>query len=228
VLRDVIGAVAAAAGTRRSPADDAREAPDADAPDERGPTALLGDVLAAAAPRLPIRDAARLRAAYPGATDEEIADALVVRAARLTATIGAATGGLSAAQWFAPPSLVALPLSLGGETLLTAAVEVVLIGELHELHGRPAPGDPRERAAAYLSAWSGQRAVDGSTTGLMVLLGSAGLRELRRRMSRRLARAIPGAAPFLVGAAIAGRGNRRSTELLAERVRSDLRLGARG
>jgi hypothetical protein len=107
-------------------------------------------------------------------------------------------------------------------------VEVVLIGELHELHGRPAPGDARERAAAYLSAWSGQRAVDDSTTGLMVLLGTAGLRELRRRMSRRLARAIPGATPFLVGAAIAGRGNRRSTELLAERVRSDLRLGPRG
>ena len=58
------------------------------------PAALLGDLLAAAAPRLPIRDAARLRRAYPGATDDEIADALVARAARLTSGIGAATGGL--------------------------------------------------------------------------------------------------------------------------------------
>jgi hypothetical protein len=186
---------------------------------------VLGDVLAAAAPRLPIRDRERLREAYPGASDEEIGDALVARAGRLTAGIGAATGGLSAAQWLAPPSLLALPIELGAETLLTAAVEVVLVGELHELYGRPAPGDARERAGGYLAAWSEQRAVDGTTGSIVAVLGTAGLRALRRRLGRRLARSVGSAAPFLVGAALGGRGNRRATETLAERVRTDLRRG---
>ena len=53
------------------------------------------------------------------------------------------------------------------------------------------------------------------------------VRELRRRVSRRLARAIPGAAPFLLGAALSGRANRRSTETLARRIRDDLRQGPR-
>ncbi|WP_345771825.1 hypothetical protein [Geodermatophilus sabuli] len=229
-LRDVVAAVAtAAAGSRAGRSADGATpgsppAGDPAADGSRAPAALLGDLLAAAAPLLPIRDAARLRAAYPGATDEEVTDALVARAGRLTAGIGAATGGLSAAHWFAPPSLLALPLELGAETVLTAGVEVVLLGELHELYGRRAPGDARARALAYLSSWSAQRAVDGSATaGLGVILGSAGLRTLRVRMTRRLARNIPSAAPFLVGAALGGRGNRKATESLARSVLADLR-----
>jgi hypothetical protein len=184
---------------------------------------VLGDVLAAAAPRLPIRDRERLRLAHPGLSDEEIGDALVARAARLTAAIGAATGGLSAAQWLAPPSLLALPLEIGAETVLTAAVEVVLVGELHELYGLPAAGDPRERASAYLAGWSGQRAVDAGQGALAAVLGSAGLRALRRRLGSRLVRSVGSAAPFVLGAALSGRSNRRATETLAERVRADLR-----
>jgi hypothetical protein len=185
---------------------------------------VLGDLLAAAAPRLPIRDAAALQRAYPGASDAEIAEALVARAARVTTGIGAATGGLSAAQWFTPPTLLALPLELGAETVLTGAVEVVLVGELHELYGRPAEGDARTRAGAYLASWSAQRSVDAAgAAGLGSLLGGAGLKALRRRMTRRLAGAIPSAAPFLIGAALAGRGNRKATETLAERVLTDLR-----
>jgi len=42
-------------------------------------------------------------------------------------------------------------------------------------------------------------------------------------MGRRIARGVPSAAPFLLGAAIAGRGNRRATDVLAERIRGDLR-----
>jgi hypothetical protein len=147
----------------------------------------------------------------------------VDRAARSTSTIGAATGGLSAA-WFTPASLLALPLELGAETVLVAGVEVVLIGELHELYGRPAAGDARARARAYLAGWSAQRSVDGAgAVGLGSLLGGAGMRALQRRRNRRLARAVPAAAPFLIGAALAGRGNRRATETLAERVLADLR-----
>ena len=222
-LRDVVGAVAGAVSAARTGRGDADAAP-ASAPGQRGPGAVLGDLLAAAAPRLPIRDGAALRRAHPGATDEEITDALVARAARVTTGIGAATGGLSAAQWFTPPTLLALPLELGAETVLTGAVEVVLVGELHELYGRPAEGDARSRAGAYLASWSAQRSVDAAgAAGLGSLLGGAGLKALRRRMTRRLAGAIPSAAPFLLGAALAGRANRKATETLAERVLSDLR-----
>ena len=228
-LKDVLGALAGAAAAWRERREAGAATTPADDGGARTPGAFLGDLLAAAAPRLPIRDRDRLRAAYPGATDEEIADALVARSARLTAGIGAATGGLTAVQWFAPPSLLVLPLELGAETVLVAGVEVVLLGELHELHGRPAPGDARERAAAYLASWSDQRAVDGtSRAGLVSVLTTAGLRSLTRRMGRRLARGIPAAAPFLVGAAIAGRGNRRVTESLARRVLADLRAGREG
>jgi hypothetical protein len=91
---------------------------------------------------------------------------------------------------------------------------------LHELHGRTAGGDAR----AYLASWSAQRSVDGAgAAGLGSLFGSAGMRALQRRMTPRLARAVPGAAPFLIGATVAGRGNRRATETLAERVLADLR-----
>jgi hypothetical protein len=231
-LRDVVGALAGAVGAAFAPGRDPGEParPGAGTPGEgidgdRTPGALLGDLLAATAPRLPIRDADRLRQAYPGATDAEIADALVARAARLTSGIGAATGGLMAAHWFAPPSLLALPLELGAETVLIGGVEVVLIGELHELYGRPASGDVRARATAYLTSWSAQRSVEGaSAADLGALLGSAGMRALRRRLTRRLARAVPTAAPFLIGAALAGRGNRRATETLAARVLEDLRV----
>ncbi|MCF6743569.1 hypothetical protein E9529_04645 [Blastococcus sp. KM273128] len=225
-LRDVVGAVAGAVANAFG--GDDRPAPKPSGPqaaggDGRAPGALLGDLLAAAAPRLPIRDRERLRAAHPGASDDEIAEALVQRAARVTSGIGAATGGLSAAHWFAPPSLLAVPLELGAETVLVAAVEVVLIGELHELHGRRAPGDAAARAQAYLAAWSEQRAVrDGGVAGLGAVLGAAGVRALRRRVTRRLAGALPAAAPFLVGAALSGRGNRRATESLARRIRDDL------
>ena len=225
-LRDVVAAVAAAgirAGRGAAEPGAPRSGPD-DGGGTRTPGALLGDLLTTAAPRLPIRDAGRLRAVHPGASDDEIADALVARAAKLTAGIGAATGGLSAAHWVAPPSLLALPLELGAETVLTAAVEVVLLGELHELYGRPAPGDARDRALAYLSSWTRQRAVEDSVVpGLGAVLGSAGLRTLSRRMTRRMARSVPGAAPFLVGAALGGRANRKATEALARQVLADLR-----
>ena len=226
-LRDVIGGVVGAVAGAFAPSRDepAPAAPAADATNgDRSPGALLGDLLTAAVPRLPIRDAARLRQAHPGASDATIAEALVARTARLTAGIGAAAGGLAAAHWFAPPSLLALPLEFGAETALIAGVEVVLIGELHELYGRPATGDARARATAYLASWSAQRSVDGAVfAGLGALLGSAGMRALPRRLTRRFAGAVPSAAPFLIGAAIAGRGNRRATETLAERVLTDLR-----
>jgi hypothetical protein len=227
VLGAVVTAVGAAVGGSREDTPRDASAP-ADAPaaePRRSAGAVLDDLLSAAAPRLPIRDAARLRAAHPGASDAEIADALVARAARLTAGIGATTGGLAAARRLAPSSLLTVPLELGAETVLTAAVEVVLIGELHELHGRPAQGDARARGSAYLSRWSAQRSAQ-SAGGLGSVLGAAGLQAVQRRVCRWTTRGASASGPFLLGAALAGRSNRRATETLAARVLRDLRGGA--
>ncbi|GAB4079801.1 hypothetical protein [Modestobacter muralis] len=230
VLTEVISALAGAA--RSADTGGSRPGPGRPGPDAKGakgggigPGGLLSDLLDAAAPRLPIRDAARLRAAHPGATDGEIADVLVARAARLTAGVGAATGGLAAAQWFAPPTLVAVPLELGAQTVLVAAVEVVLVGELHELAGRPAPGDARARAGAYLASWTTQRAVGtGGSGGLLSMLGTAGASAVRRRLTRRMARSTTSMAPLLLGASLAARSNRKATVTLADRLRADLHL----
>ncbi|SOD99186.1 hypothetical protein [Blastococcus haudaquaticus] len=228
-LRDVVGALASAVGAALG--DARRPSAPADAPVDGRATGsatpgALREVLAAAAPRLPIRTGTELRRAYPGLSDEEIADALVARAARATSGIGAGTGGLAATRWFAPASLLTLPIALGGETLLVAGVEVVLVGELHELYGRPAGGDARARAAAYVASWSEQRPFDGpSTAGLGTVLGAAGMRALRTQIPRKLKGVMPSGAPFVLGAALAGRSNRRATETLAERMRSELRPG---
>jgi hypothetical protein len=228
VLRDVVTAVGGAARGSRSGAGAGEGAGEGDGGGWR-PAAVLTDLLHAAAPRLPVRDREKLRAAYPGADDATIADALVTRYSRITAGIGAATGGLTAAQWFAPPSMIALPLELGAETVLVAAVEVVLIGELHELHGRPAPGDERARAGAYLASWTQQRAVESGSGGggLVATLGSAGVNALRRRVTRRLARNVSSAAPLLLGAGLAARSNRKATGQLARAVLADLRAPER-
>jgi len=228
-LADAVGGLLGGGGATPSTGDRADGGPtDGGSPagdlGDRGPGAALGDLLAAAAPRLPIRDAEQLRRAHPGASDAEIAEALIARAARRTAGIGAAVGGLAASQWLLPASLLALPLELGAETVLIGAVEVVLVGELHELYGRAAPGDARSRVGAYLASWSAQRSVDGAApAGLGALLGGAGLQALRRRVTRKVAGAIPPAAPFMLGAALSGRGNQRATQTLAERVLADLR-----
>jgi hypothetical protein len=228
VLADVVSAVAAAARSAGNPGGD-RGDRSAAGGGSRGfaPGGVLSDLLDAAAPRLPIRDRERLRRAHPGASDADIADALVARATRLTGAIGAATGGLAAAQWFAPPSMVAVPLELGAQTVLVAAVEVVLVGELHELAGRRPAGDARTRAGAYLTSWTNQRAVGtAGSGGLFSVIGSAGAAAVRRRITRRLARSTTSMAPLLVGATLAARGNRKATVALADKLRADLRLGS--
>ncbi|HEY0127144.1 MAG TPA: hypothetical protein VGB58_08410 [Blastococcus sp.] len=227
-LRNVVGALAGAVGAALADARRPSGPPDDPVAGGAAPGGLR-EVLAAAAPKLPIRTAAQLRQAYPGASDEEIADALVARAARATSAIGAGTGGLSASRFVSPASLLTLPIALGGETLLVAGVEIVLVGELHELYGRPATGDARTRAAAYVASWSEQRPSDGGqTAGLGALLGAAGIRALRTQIPRKLKGVMPSGAPFVLGAALAGRTNRQATEMLADRIRSELRDSSGG
>ena len=162
---------AAAPGTRR-PAGAGRAGGD------RGRRARCSATCSPRPPRgCPSATPAGCGAAYPGASDDEIADALVARAARLTSGIGAATGGLvGGALVRAGVAARRCRWSWAPRPCSSAAVEVVLVGELHELYGRPPAGDARARAAAYLASWSAQRSVDGAgAAALGSLLGGAGV-----------------------------------------------------
>lgn len=185
----------------------------------------LADVLAEAAPRIPIRDAATLAGQHPGRSADQIADALVKHAALVTAGFGAAAGGLAAAEFLAPPALLAAPVQLAAETLAIAAVEIKLVAELHELYGEPVRGGVAQRGSAYLMSWVRQRAVEPALagSGLAAVLGHAAKRELRSRLLRRVGRSTTSMAPFLAGAVAGAEVNRRATRSLGEKVSAELR-----
>ena len=191
----------------------------------RGAGGLLADVLAEAALRMRIRDAATLRLHHPGLTDDQIADLLTRNAARATATFGAAVGALAAVEFAAPPTLLAAPVQLAAETLAVAATEVKLVAELHELHGHGAAGSGTQRASAYLTGWMRQRALDpaAGAAGLSAVLGVATKRELRTVLARRTTRGVAKLAPFLAGAVAGGVVNRRATRALGEKLGAELR-----
>jgi hypothetical protein len=191
----------------------------------RGAGPLLADVLADAAPRLRIRDAATLRFHHPGLSDDQVADLLVRNAARTTAAFGAAVGALAAVEFAAPPMLLASPVQLAAETLAVAAVEVKLLAELHELFGRPAVGSGAQRASAYLMSWVRQRALDPKVgaAGLSAVIGAAAKRELRTTLVRRTGRSLTHLAPFLAGAVAGAVVNRRVTRSLGTKMTAELR-----
>lgn len=183
----------------------------------------LADLVVEVAPGLQIRDLETLRAAYDGKTGDELAEALVRAASRTTAAVGAAGGAIAAAEFAAPPALFGIPMQLAAETLLVVAVEIRLIGELHEVYGRPIPGTTRARATALVTAWIRRRGVDPLSGGVAGVLGAAARRELRSRVMRRLGRNVTTLAPFLAGAVAGAEVNRRETLALAERVLADVR-----
>ncbi|WP_425560506.1 hypothetical protein [Luedemannella flava] len=184
----------------------------------------LSDLVADVAPRIPMRNAATLRAHFPGASDAEIADKLVRNAARATAAIGAVGGGVAAVEWAAPPALLTAPVLLAAETVAVVAVEIKLIGELQEIHGLPIAATGKYRAVALVQAWAARRGVNLLVPGrgAAAALGTAARLELRDRLLRRFGRNLTTLGPVLTGAAVAAFLNRRATQRLAEEVRADL------
>lgn len=184
----------------------------------------LTEQLVQAAPRIPVRDLATLRAQHPGAADPEaLADLLVTGAARASGALGAGVG--AAAMLPVPP---AMPVEIAAETLAVAAVEIKLIAELHEVYGARAPGSVTQRAGAYLSAWANRRGIDARLlsrpAGFAALaLGAEVRQQLSRRLTRSSLRRLPSLTPLLVGAGIGATVNRRDTRRLAGEVRADLR-----
>ena len=187
--------------------------------------AWLSDTVADVAPRIPIRTAETLRRHYPGLSDDEIADRLVRNAARTTAGIGAVGGGVAAVEWVAAPALLSAPVLLAAETVTVVAIELKLLGELHEAYGRPVPGGTGQRALHLLQSWSQQRGINPLLPGVGVatVLGTAARRDLQRSLLRRFGRSLTTMGPLLTGAAVAGYLNRRATRALGDHVQKDLK-----
>jgi uncharacterized protein (DUF697 family) len=187
-------------------------------------TDVVGDI----APHVPVRDLDTLHEHFAGLDGDDLADRLIRNAARATGGIGAAGGGVASLQWVATPTLLSAPVLLAAETVAVVAIELKLIGELHEVYGQPITGSTTQRANALLQAWSGQRGVNPLLPGVGIasILGTASRKELQNTLLRRFGRNLTTIGPLLTGAAVASYLNRRATKNLGEHVQKDLRKKA--
>jgi hypothetical protein len=105
------------------------------------------------------------------------------------------------------------------------AIEIKLIGELHEIYGRPITGTVAERAMKLVEAWSGRRGVNPLVPGVGVaaVLGTATRKELHKSLMKRFGRNLTSLGPMLTGAAVASYLNRRATRQVGDSVHADLR-----
>jgi hypothetical protein len=170
------------------------------------------------APRLPVRDQAKLRAQFPGQSPDELADSLIEGASRASAAVGATIG-----VWSVLPIAPAFPAEIVTETLTLVGIEIKLIAELHEVYGMRPPGDLTSRMTAYVGAWANRRGVSLTPGGVVLALGSPLARRLQRRLAARAGRSAVSLGPLLTGAAAGALLNRRETRRLGHEIRDDLR-----
>jgi hypothetical protein len=184
----------------------------------------MADVVADVAPHVPIRDLETLRRHHAGLDGDDLAERLVRNAARATAGVGAAGGGVASLEWAVTPTLLSAPVLLAAETVAVVAIELKLIGELHEVYGRPITGTGGQKATALIQSWSGGRGVNPLVPGVGVatVLGTAARKELQASLLRRFGRNLTTMGPLLTGAAVAGYLNRRATSNLGEKLIKDM------
>jgi hypothetical protein len=185
----------------------------------------MTDAISDIAPHVPVRDLETLRRHHEGLDGEALAERLVRNASRATAGVGAAGGGVAAVEWAAAPTLLSAPVLLAAETVGVVAIELKLVGELHEVYGVPIAGVGGQRAMSLVHSWSQQRGVNPMLPGVGVgmILGTAARKDLRDRILKRVGRNLTSLGPFLTGAAVASYLNRRATLSLGARIRDDLR-----
>jgi hypothetical protein len=185
----------------------------------------MADVVGDIAPHVPVRNLDTLRRHFDDMDGDQLADRLVRNAARATAGVGAAGGGVAALEWAATPTLLSAPILLAAETVAVVAIELKLIGELHEVYRQPVAGSTGHRASALVQAWAGQRGVNPLLPGVGVasVLGTAARKELQKTLLRRFGRNLTTLGPLLTGAAVASYLNQRATKKLGEQLKKDLR-----
>ena len=183
------------------------------------------DTVGEIAPHIPVRDLETLRRHHDGLDGEDLAERLIRNAALATAGVGAAGGGVASVEWAVPPTLLTAPVLLAAETVAVVAIELKLVGELHEVYEQPITGAAAQRAGVMVQAWASQRGVNPLIPGVGVgtVLGTAARKELRDTLLRRFGRNLTTLGPLLTGAAVASYLNRRATKALGERLSADLR-----
>lgn len=186
----------------------------------------LGDTVVDMVPRLPLRDAETLSRHHGGATGVALARSMVRSSGRVSAAIGAGTGGLVAFQELSVAGMVAIPFELAAETAAVVLVELKLVAELHRVAGRPFEGGPSQQAGAAVRSWLSGRAVAAKAIrgGGVDLLGRTTRIKLNAALRRRFTRNLATLAPLLAGSAAAAWLNRRATIDVGRRVASDLEL----
>lgn len=177
----------------------------------------LVDEVLATAPRIPVRRRAALRERYPGHSPDEVADALIRAASRASASVGATVG-----VWAILPFIPAFPVEVAAETLAVVAIEIKLVGELHEVYGLGVQGSVSARMTAYVLAWSDRRSAVLVPGGLVLAIGSPLRKRLARRLARRAGRSSLSLGPLLTGAAAGAVFNRRETRRVGRAVAADL------
>jgi hypothetical protein len=184
----------------------------------------IADSVTSVAPHIAVRDLDTLIQHHSGLEGDALAERLIRNAARVTAGIGAAGGGVAAVEWAVTPSLLSAPVLLAAETVAVVAVEMKLIGELHAVYGRPVEGTGTQRAAALIQAWAERRGINPLRIGgsVAAAMGTAMRKELRDRLLKRFGRNLSTLGPFLTGAAVGGFLNRRATTALGAEIRKDL------
>lgn len=189
----------------------------------------MTDLVADVAPYIPLRDLETLRRHHDGLDGDALAQRLVRNAARATAGVGAAGGGVAAVEWAVTPTLLSAPVLLAAETVAVVAIELKLVGELHEVFRADLPDGSSDKAVALIRSWATQRGVNPLMpgAGMGAVLGTAARTELRDSLLRRFGRNLTTLGPLLTGAAVAGYLNRRATLSLGERLREDLRRRGR-
>lgn len=184
------------------------------------------DAVSDLAPHVPVRNIDTLRKHYPGLEGEALAERLIRNAARATGSVGALGGGLASVEWVAPPALLSAPVMVATETVAVVAIELKLIGELHEVYGHLIPGTGTQRAVSLIQAWSSRRGINPIVpgSGVATVLSTATRKQLRDMLLRRFGRNLTTLGPMLTGAAVATYLNRRATRKLGEELAHDLRL----
>jgi len=194
----------------------------------------LADTVVELSGHVALRDRATIEAHYDGLSGEPLAEALVRNASRSSAALGAAAGAVMSVEEWLPPSWIALPFELLAETAAIAAIEMKLIGELHEVYHQPVPGTPVQRGYALARAWAERRGVTGialveGAPAVGDAIGRTARKELmrlvRRRALRRTGANLAGLGPLLIGGAAGAAVNRRSTRKLGQAVMRGLEAG---
>lgn len=192
----------------------------------------LAEVTLDVAGHLPVRDLAALRQHHDGLAGALLAQPLIRNASLASAAVGAATGAIAAVSEATPAAWVTLPAELAAETLIVVALEMKLVGELHEAAGYPLGGDLRRNGPLIAKAWVETRGLSPTdlaqlprsgdqrtvTAAASDLLGRSARDQLslqiRRRLLKRVGRNAATFVPLMAGALAGGELNRRATRKL--------------